>query len=326
MTDASRAWIARRLAPRRLPRVTGGSAATPLERASPSLARDRNLWLKREDTHQLGSFKWRGALPVLARLAADGAEAVVTASTGNHAAATAWAASRAGLRAVVFVPTSASATKVALAASFGAELRKVGRDLDEAKETAFAYAESTGIPFFEDGVERAQYDGYRSVAAEVLDQLDELPAAVVVPVGNGALLGGIGMEICERCPEAERIGVAAAAAPVMAESWSAGHPVSSEQADTFADGLAVRVAIPFAVSVLGEVASRMLVVSEHAIASAVAAYAEAGIRVEGAGAASYAALDQIEQTDGPIVLVVTGRNIDDELFRRATEAPDTFAE
>lgn len=317
---------ARAGARRRLPRVTSGSAATLLERTPPSLGRGLNLWLKREDTHELGSFKWRGALPVLTQFHAAGAEAVVTASTGNHGVATAWGASRVGLRAVVFVPASASATKVALAAGFAAELRRVGRDLDEAKEAALAYAKSSGIPFFEDGAERAQYDGYRTIAAEILEQVDGIPAAVVVPVGNGALLGGIGMEICERSPDTERIGVSAAAAPVMAESWSAGHPVSSEQADTFADGLAVRVAIPFAVSVLGEVASRMLVVSERAIARAVAAYAEAGIRVEGAGAASYAALDQIDQLDGPVVLVVTGRNIDDDLFLRATESPDTFAE
>ena len=62
---------------------------TPLEEAT--LA-GRRLLLKREDVHPLGAFKWRGALPVLERYAADGARAVVTASTGNHGAATAWAA------------------------------------------------------------------------------------------------------------------------------------------------------------------------------------------------------------------------------------------
>lgn len=304
--------------------MTSGPA-TPLEPAPPALTRGRNLWLKREDAHELGAFKWRGALPALTAFQSAGASAIVTASTGNHGAATAWAASRIGLEAAVFVPESASESKLAIAARFGAEIRKVGRDLDEAKEAALAHAESVGAPFFEDGAERAQYDGYRSIAAEILEQLPEMPAAVVVPVGNGALLGGIGLEICERCSDTARIGVAAAAAPVMAESWAVGHPVTSAQAETFADGLAVRVAIPLAVSVLGEVASRMLLVSEQAIARAVGAFSDAGIRVEGAAAASYAALEQIELFDGLIVLVVTGRNIDDGLFRRATEAPETFA-
>jgi threonine dehydratase len=299
-------------------------AATPLERAPESLAGGRDLWLKREDVHELGSFKWRGALPALQRFQAEGARGVVTASTGNHGAATAWAAQRLGLRAVVFVPEDASATKLAFVRSCGAEVREEGRDLDDAKVRALAYAETGGLPFFEDGAERAQYEGYRSIASEILEQLDEPPAAVIAPLGNGALLGGIGVELCERCPGVERIGVAAAAAPVMVESWHEGRPTVSDRSETFADGLAVRVAIPFAVSVLGEVASRMLTVSERAIARAVGAYASVGIRAEGAAGAALAALEELEPFVGAVVAVVTGRNIDDELHRRATEAPETF--
>jgi threonine dehydratase len=78
------------------------------------------------------------------------------------------------------------------------------------------------------------------------------------------------------------------------------------------------------VEVLGEVASRMLLVSERAIARALGAYANAGIRVEGAAAAALAALPQVDDIGGPVVLVVTGRNIDDELFRRARERPESF--
>jgi threonine dehydratase len=305
--------------------VTGGTA-TPLERAPVGLSSRRDLWLKREDRHELGSFKWRGALPVVTHYRVRGASTVVTASTGNHGAATAWAASQLGLSAVVFVPEAASATKLAQAECFGAELRRAGRDLDETKETALAFAESKGFPFFEDGAEREQYDGYRSIAAEIVQQLERPPAGVIVPVGNGALLGGVGLELCELCPDVERIGVVATSAPVMAESWEASRPVACERSDTFADGLAVRVAIPLAVAVLGEVASRMLRASERAIAHAVAAFARAGIRAEGAAAAGLAALDQVETLDGPIVLVVTGRNIDDELYRRAIEAPESFPE
>jgi threonine dehydratase len=297
---------------------------TPLERAPASLASGRELYLKREDEHELGAFKWRGALPTLEQYRARGATAVVTASTGNHGAATAWAAERLGLRAVVYVPASASRAKLAIIERFGAEVRPTGSDLDQAKLAGTEYAAEYDLPFFEDGAEQSQYEGYGAIGAEILQQLDAPPAAVVVPVGNGALLGGIGIELCRTCPQTLRIGVAAKEAPVMAESWEAGGPVESDRSATFADGMAVRVAIPFAVSVVGEVASRMLLVSERAIARAVGAFDRAGIRVEGSPAAALAALDQIEELDGPVVLVVTGRNIDEELHRRAVEEPDTF--
>jgi threonine dehydratase len=294
---------------------------TPLEEAELG---GRRVLLKREDQHELGAFKWRGALPVLEQWKADGAETVVTASTGNHGAATAWAAERLGLRTVVYVPEQATRAKVALAEGLGAELRLAGADFDQAKAEAQAYAEARGLPFFEDGAERAQYEGYAAIGDEILDQAEETPAAVVVPVGNGALLGGIGLGVCRRAPNVGRIGVVAKEAPCMALSWEAGEPVDCDWSSTFADGLAVRVAIPLAVEVLGEFASRMLEVSEREIAYAVGAYADAGIRVEGAAGAALAALPQLDDIGDPLVLVVTGRNIDDELFRRVREQPDSF--
>lgn len=300
------------------------TSPTPLEPAPAGLAAGRTVFLKREDVHELGAFKWRGALPVVEAYRERGANAVVTASTGNHGAATAWAAQRVGLEAVVYAPEASSRAKLALIGGLGAELRLAGADLDEAKVEARRWAGEQRLPFFEDGAEPEQYHGYGAIADEILDQLDEPPAAVVVPVGNGALLGGIGLRVCDRSPDALRIGVAAKDAPVMAESWEAGHVVESTRSSTFADGLAVRVAIPLAVDVLGEVASRMLVVSEREIAGALAAYAEAGIRAEGAAAAALAALPRLEDVDGTLVLVVTGRNIDDELFTRAREHPETF--
>ena len=110
----------------------------------------------------------------------------------------------------------------------------------------------------------------------------------------------------------------------MAETWEQGYAVESDRSATFADGLAVRVAIPLAVRVLGEVASRMLLVSERAIAEAVGAFARAGIRAEGAAGAGLAALDQLSDVEGTVVLIVTGRNIDDELFTQAVERPESF--
>jgi threonine dehydratase len=294
---------------------------TPLEEAELG---GRRVLLKREDTHELGAFKWRGALPVLEAWKEEGALRVVTASTGNHGAATAWSAKRLGLRAVVYAPEGASKAKLDLLERLGAEVRLTGCDLDEAKAAGREWAAERGLPFFEDGAERAQYEGYSVIGEEILQQAEEQPAAVVVPVGNGALLGGIALAICREAPQVERIGVVAKEAPCMALAWEAGEPVSTDRSATFADGLAVREAIPLAVDVLGEFASRMLQVSERDMARAVGAYADVGIRAEGAAAAALAALPQLDDVADPLVLVVTGRNIDDDLFRRARAEPESF--
>jgi threonine dehydratase len=293
---------------------------TPLEEME--LA-GRRLLLKREDTHELGAFKWRGALPTLKAYKRRGVETVITASTGNHGAATAWAAERLAMRVVVFASEGTSRTKLAQIEQLGGEVRLAGADFDQAKEEAKRFAADAGV-LFVDGMEQEQYDGYSAIADEILDQAPERPAAVVVPVGNGALLGGIGLGICRREPEVERVGVVAKAAPVMARSWKAGEVVESDESQTFADGLAVRVAIPDAVDVLGELASRMLEVSERELARAVGTYADAGIRVEGAAAAALAAVPQLDDLGDPLVLIVTGRNIDEELFTRAREQPESF--
>ena len=298
--------------------------ATALEPAPEALAGGRRLYLKREDTHELGAFKWRGALPVLEQYRDAGVTAVVTASTGNHGAATAWAAARTGLEAIVFVPERASATKLARMEALGADIRAAGADMDEAKDLARAEAERHGLPFFEDGAEPAQYEGYAAIGDELLDQVGEPPAAVLVPTGNGALLGGVGRAVLARSPETLRVGVVAKEAPVMADSFEARRVVESDRSGTFADGLAVRVAIPYAVEVLDEVATHMLRVSEREIAGGVAAFAHAGIRAEGAAGAGLAALSQLPDLEGPIVTIVTGRNIDDELLERARARPETF--
>jgi threonine dehydratase len=278
---------------------------------APTTEHADGIWLKREDEHELGAFKWRGALAVLEHRRP---ELVVTASTGNHGAATAWAAKRTGIRAVVFVPDDASAAKVALIEAQDAELHRHGADLDESKAAARAYAAERDAFFFEDGAEPSQFEGYESIGDELLDDLPE-PGAVVVPVGNGALAIGVFRAMARRSAGTLRVAVAAEEAPAMWESWRAGRPTDSERCGTFADGLAVRVAIPLAVAELNALVQRFELVSEAELRAAVREYADAGIRVEGAAAAPLA-LARREQLPRPLVLIVTGRNIDDTLYNR----------
>jgi threonine dehydratase len=279
-----------------------------------------SVWLKREDVHELGSFKWRGATALIEALEP---EVLVTASTGNHGAATAWAARRAGIRAIVFVPEEVSATKLGLIEANGAEVHRVGADLDEAKDAARALAEAEGHFWFEDGEWPAQWWGYSAIGEELVEQLAEPPGAVVTPVGNGALAIGVGAALLREAPDAVRVGVVAAAAPVMAESWEAGRPVEGCECATFADGMAVRVAIPHAVEELAWAVQRMVRVSEQELGRAVAEYSRAGIRVEGAAAAPLAALRQLGSLPEPVVLLVTGRNIDDALYARVLASTET---
>jgi threonine dehydratase len=110
----------------------------------------------------------------------------------------------------------------------------------------------------------------------------------------------------------------------MWESWRAGGPVDAGSSSTFADGLAVRVAIPLAVAELNPLVQRFELVSERELAQAVRAFSEVGIRVEGAAAAPLAVALR-EQLPRPVVLIVTGRNIDDGLWHRAVATPDSFA-
>ena len=110
----------------------------------------------------------------------------------------------------------------------------------------------------------------------------------------------------------------------MALSVEAGHPVECDRSATFADGMAVRVAIPLAVQELRRKGIPMGMVSEREIAHAVEDFAAVGIRVEGSAAAPLAASKWRRPQLEPIVLIVTGRNIDDELHRRCVEEPDSF--
>jgi threonine dehydratase len=303
------------------------SLPTPLEPAPAALARyagHGDLRLKREDLHELGMFKWRAALPVVRELAREGHSTIVTSSTGNHGAAVAWACREQGSRAIVFVPPGSTASKLALLRSLGADVRIEGADFDDAKHHAHVWARSEGLPFFEDGAEPLQYEAYRAIGSEILSQLDAPPDTVVIPIGNGALAGGIGAALA-RSPGTTRVGVVAKDMPVMAESFEAGRAVDVGAGSTIADGMAVRVAIPLAVSRLRDAVDLMLRVSEREIAAALVACHDAGVEVEPSAAAALAAARTLD-VPGRVVLVITGRNLDPVVLERARTDLESFSD
>lgn len=284
---------------------------TPLV-ARPGLDREgREILLKREDIGPCAAFKWRGALCVLTELSAQGAEGVVTSSTGNHGAATAWAATRLGMTAHVVVPVGASERKQALIAEHGATLQQRGSDLDEAAEEARALAEERGLPFVEDGASAAQLLGTGTIGAELDGQgLD----VVVVPLACGALAGGLATVLKAGASPPWIVGVQSAAFPRLGALWRGDPDPGISQGRSFAGGLAdSRIVEPAfsACRALDDVVAVDDAQLEEAIRTL---HRELGDVVEGAAAAPLAALhafgDRIPP--GRVGLVVSGANLDPE--------------
>ena len=136
-----------------------------------------------------------------------------------------------------------------------------------------------------------------------------VPVVASIPVGNGALINGVGSWLRAELPGCRIVGVQAEAASAMARSFSAGHPVDTESAATYADGIATRVAIPRAVELMKGRVDEMRLVSEAALHEAQAILTdELGITVEGAAAASWAGLLAGPRPDGAALVIVTGSN------------------
>jgi threonine dehydratase len=133
---------------------------------------------------------------------------------------------------------------------------------------------------------------------------------VSVPVGNGALINGIGSWMRSASPACRVVGVQAEGAAAMTLSWRAGRPIDTDAVTTYADGIAARVSIPAAVEAMAGRVDEMRLVDEDALRATQAELtAELGITVEGAAAASWAGLLAGPRPDGPAVVIITGSNI-----------------
>jgi threonine dehydratase len=274
--------------------------------------------VKVETVNPIRSFKGRGTWVVIEALVRDGVlgpeRPVVCASAGNFGQGVAFAAGPAGVRSVVFASTRANRGKLARMRALGADVREVGDDFDAAVAAARAYAAESGALMLVDGDDTRISTGAATIALEVTEAAarGELPSPAVfsVPVGNGALINGIGSWLRHAAPACRVVGVQAELAPAMTLSWRAGHAIDTEAATTYADGIAARVSIPLAVRLMDGRVDDMVLVPEAALHEAQAELTEAlGITVEGAAAASWAALLAEPRPDGPAVVIVTGSNV-----------------
>lgn len=291
-------------------------AATPVV-ATSNLGEE--AWLKIETLQPTGSFKIRGALAAMAA-APDGP--VVTASAGNHGLALARAAVLLGREATVVVAADASRAKVATLRRMPVLLVERGAGYTEAEEAALELA-SRGATFVSPYNDPDVIAGQRTLGLELDTQLGGA-MTIVVPVGGGGLLAGLALWAAER-GDVRVIGVEAAASTAFSASLAAGHVVDVPIGETIADGLAGGVE-PGSVTVdivrdSGVV--DMVTVDEDELLAAVAElHREHGLVAEGAGAAAVAAVrsGKAAAADGPVVALVTGRNVTDDVLRRALGA------
>jgi threonine dehydratase len=251
--------------------------------------------LKIECINPIRSFKGRGTdFFAYRRLRANGAVAPprpwVTASAGNFGQGLAYAAKKHGSEVIVFAAETANPFKLERMRTLGAEVRLHGVDFDAAKHEARLYAADHGLTFVEDGREPEISEGAGTIALELLASGGHFDA-ILVPVGNGALINGVGTWVKAHSPRTEVIGVGVTAAPAMERSFRERRPVAlDEPAETIADGVAARVAVPEAVSIFTRVADDMLLVEDSDVIDAMRSlFHEAGVVVEGAGAVPLAA-------------------------------------
>jgi threonine dehydratase len=247
------------------------------------------LVCKVETANPIRSFKGRGTDYLLHRLG-EGEGRLVCASAGNFGQGLAYAARKRSVPLTVFAARSASPAKVERMRQLGAKVNLEGEDLDEAKVAARALAESEGWRFVEDGREPEIAEGAGTIALE-LCRWPEPFDALLVPLGNGALLSGVGTWMKAHAPSTAVIGVCAEGAPAMALSLHEGVVRTTEKVDTIADGIAVRVPVKEALTDLSGVVDDVLLVDDETMVGAMRLlFWKTGLVVEPAGAAGVAAL------------------------------------
>jgi threonine dehydratase len=269
--------------------------------------------VKHENHTPTGSFKARGGLVYVEELLRSDAKpaGLVTATRGNHGQSIALAATKNGLPVIIVVPEGNSPEKNAAMAAFGGEIVTGGKDFDESRGIAAAIQRERGYHFVR-SFHRALVKGVATYAYELFAAYADLDA-VYVPIGMGSGICGLITVRDLLGLKTEIIGVVADNAPAFALSFEAGHPVRTNSAATFADGVATRDPPAEALEIIRKGASRVVRVREDEIAGAVCLYFTTTHNLaEGAGAAPLAALmkEKDRMAGKRVGLILTGGNID----------------
>ena len=292
--------------------IDGVAVRTPLQ-SVPELYAEAGVpvALKLENLQPTGAFKLRGAWTLIRRLDPGARQrGVVAYSSGNHGQAVAFVAQRMGVRAVVVMPETAPLRKVEGVKRWGGEVLFAGTTSEDRYAKAMAIAESHGLAVMPPYDHPDIIAGQGTVGLEILEDLPEVEH-VAVPVGGGGLLAGIATAVHALKPGVRVTGVEPEGGAALNAALAAGHPVHLERTHSLADGL-----LPLSVGritfshMLGIVDA--VTVTDRAIAQAtVWLHRIARVLAEPSGAATTAALrSRAIVPEGPIVLVVSGGNMD----------------
>jgi len=275
------------------------------------------VYLKREDLQLVRSYKLRGAYNKISLLdSKEKKRGVVCASAGNHAQGVAFSCEKLKVKGHIYMPKNTPKQKVERVRVLGGKwvtLELIGDTFDESYFYAKKYCNRARKIFvhpFDDAYVMA---GQGTVGLEILDQLEEKPDYVVIPVGGGGLLAGLGMYIKSKSHETEIIGVEPAGAPSMLQSFKAGKVVTLGKVDKFVDGAAVKTVGRLTFEVAKKLLDKMLLVPEGKVCEEmISLYQSDGVIAEPAGALSTASLDSLknEIRGKTVVCVVSGGNND----------------
>ncbi|MDG5769092.1 MULTISPECIES: threonine ammonia-lyase IlvA [Mycolicibacterium] len=309
-------------------RISGVVTRSPLQfNERLSEATGANVYLKREDLQAVRSYKVRGAFNLMAQLSPEElAAGVVCSSAGNHAQGFAMACRSMRTHGRVYVPAKTPKQKRDRIRYHGREYIELiagGSTYDLAAAAALEDVARTGatlVPPYDDVRTMA---GQGTIAAELLDQLDDEPDLVIVPVGGGGCISGITTYLAERASGTSVLGAEPAGAASMIAALAAGEPVTLEHVDQFVDGAAVARAgsLPYAALAAAGDMVAFTTVDEGAVCTAMLdLYQNDGIIAEPAGALSVAALLEADIEPGStVVCLISGGNNDVSRYNEVVE-------
>lgn len=297
-------------------------AALPAElKDTPMICgRTPGLMMKLETLQPTGAYKIRAAWTALSRLADKGRErGVALSSSGNFAGAFTWAAHRQGIPAhLVFTP-SVSGLKVRLAESFPCTIHRC-EDRYEARYELLQSLGEQGIITIDHRIDRNVYLGHGTIGWECADRMDEFQR-VLLPLSTGGLAIGVASALRLEGFKGQILGIQPAGNLTLYQSWLQGHPVRMDRAYTCCDALTATSVPQEAFDMLRSLIDGVLQVSEVAVKRAVAyLIREEGLVAEPGAAVGMAAILE-EQVPAPgTLLVLSGRNIEDEMLRECLSA------
>jgi len=273
---------------------------------------DAEVHLKMEHLQWTGSFKTRGAYNKISQDVAAGIESFVAASAGNHAQGVALAATRCGAESTIYMPKNAPQAKVDATRSYGATVELVGKDFQETMSHAKAAVEETDAEFVHAYDDPDIIAGQGTLGTEMYHDCPHIDT-VIVPIGGGGLISGISTAIKHLSPDTRVVGVQATGAETVHESLDKGMPVTLDEVDTIADGIATGGISERTLRIIEHNVDEVVTVSDTEIAQAILLLLERAKQVvEGAGAASVAAMlsDSVDVSGETVVPLLCGGNLD----------------